>query len=128
MKTLGYWIQNVVVAFLVMAIGYWVMTAFTFSPPAWLVVPAATLGVLLFVDWLSRRALGTEPMDWLRPVGLAVLVLVAYGLLTRFDFLPSSALFLAVLVSTILADLVLDGILARSAKPSLPLPARPPSA
>ena len=127
MKTFAYWKQNLAVAFIVMAIGYWVMTAFTFSPPPWLVVPAATFGVLIFVDWLSRRARSDEPMDWLRPAGLAVLTLVGYGLLTRFDFLLSSALFLAVLVSTILADLVLDGILARSEKPSLPLPAQPRS-
>jgi hypothetical protein len=52
-------------------------------------------------------------------VGLAVLTLVGYGLLTRFDFLPSSALLLAVVIATSLFDLVLAGLLAHNQKPAV---------
>jgi hypothetical protein len=128
MKTSVYWKQLVAVAFLVMATGYWLMSAFTFTLPVWLVVPASTLGVLIFVDWLSGRFQRDEGVDLLRPVCLAALTLVGYALLTRLNFLPSSALLLAVLVSTILLDLVLGRVLGRTEGAPIPVRAHTPSA
>src|ERR1051325_2771728 len=100
MKTKAYWRQHVAVAFSVMVIGYWLMTAFTFTIPTWLVVLASTLGFLTFVDWVAGRLESYELLDWLRPAGLAVFTLVGYALLTSLNFLPSSALLLSVLGSS----------------------------
>ncbi len=123
MNTMAYWRQRIAVAFVVMAVGYWLMTAFTFTIPVWLVVLGSTLGVLVFVEWVSGR-LPSEDLELsvlMRPVGIAVLALVVYGLLTRFNFLPSSALLLSVLVSTSLLDLVIDQILGRTEEAPLPV-------
>jgi hypothetical protein len=123
MNTMAYWRQRIAVAFVVMAVGYWLMTAFTFTIPVWLVVLASTLGVLVFVEWVSGR-LPSEDLELsvlIRPVGVAMLTLAVYGLLTRFNFLPSSALLLSVLVSTSLLDLVLDQILGRAEEAPLPV-------
>ena len=124
MKTAAYWKQLVGVAFLTMVTGYWLMTAFTFTIPSWLVVLASTLGILISVDWLSGRFRTDGRTDWLRPAGLAVLTLVGFGLLTRLNFLPSSALFLSVLVSTVLLDVVLDRVLGRTEEPQPPVRAQ----
>jgi hypothetical protein len=126
MKTLGYWRHLIAVAFVVMVTGYWLMTAFTVPLPIWLVVLASALGVLLFVDWLGGRLQTDELSYWLRPVGLAVLTVVAYGLLTSFNFLPSSALLLAVLVPTILLDLMLGRMVSPLEEPPLPVHAATP--
>jgi hypothetical protein len=123
MNTMAYWRQRIAVAFVVMAVGYWLMTAFTFTIPVWLVVLASTLGVLVFVEWVSGR-LPSEDLELsvlIRPVGVAMLTLAVYGLLTRFNFLPSSALLLSVLASTSLLDLVLDQILGRAEEAPLPV-------
>jgi len=129
MKSLAYWKQSIGVALLVMVSGYWLMTAFSFTIPVWIVVLASTLGVLMFVDWLAGRFPTEELTDWLpRPVGLALLTLVGYGVLSLLNFLPSSALLLAVLASTVVVDLVLGHLLGRTEAPPLPVRAQTPSA
>jgi hypothetical protein len=119
MRTKAYWRKHIAVAFSVMVIGYWLMTAFTFTLPSWLVVLASTLGVLTFVDWVAGRLQSYEPIDWLRPAGLTALTLVGYGVLTSRNFLPSSALLLSVLGSVLLLDLVLNGLLAHTQRAPL---------
>ena len=127
MRTIEYWQRVIAVAFVVMVTGYWLLTAFTFTIPAWLVVLASTLGVLIFADWLSGRFPGDSLESWIRPISLAVLTLLGYGLLTALNFLPSSALLLAVLASNLLLDLVVRRI-AGSDESSLPAPVRRPTA
>jgi len=127
MKTVAYWKQLGGAAILIMVTGYWLMTAFTFPVPAWLAVLGSTFGVLIFVDWLLGRGQTDARIEWMRPAALAVLTVAAYGLLTRFDFLPSSALLLAVLVSTILMDVVVRGLLARSPEPQVAVQAPHPA-
>jgi hypothetical protein len=129
MKTLAYWKQSIGVALLVMVTGYWLMSAFTFVIPVWIVVLASTLAVLLFVDWLSGRFPAEELTDWLpRPISLAVLALIAYGVLSLLGFLPSSALLLAVLVSTVVVDLVLGRVFGSTQELRSPVRAEAPSA
>ena len=127
MRTIEYWQRVIAVAFVVMVTGYWLMTAFTFTIPTWLVVLASTLGVLIFADWRSGRFPGDSLESWIRPISLAVLTLLGYGLLTALNFLPSSALLLAVLASNLLLDVVVRRI-AGSDEPSLPVPVRRPIA
>ena len=122
MATMTYWKQSIGVAVLVMVTGYWLMSAFTFTIPVWLVVLASTLGVLTFVDWLTGRFPCEEISDWLpRPLSVTTLTLVFYGLLSIVNFLPSSALLLAVLVSTVLVDTILVRFMGHGEGPPLPV-------
>jgi hypothetical protein len=121
MRSKAYWLQLIAIAFVVMVTGYWLMTAFTFTLPAWLVVLASTLSVLLFADWRSGRLSGESLEQWIRPVSLVVFTLVGYGVLTKLNFLPSSALFLAVLASNVVLDIAVERLTGRHEQPSVPL-------